>query len=343
MSASPLDIIGLFPGSEPNAVGGVQASGRDAWNGILGRLGDQRAHAFSYRPGTSKAKAVLQAIGNRRKAHVALVWHLHLLKLLPVLDPSTPRVLLFLHGIEAWRRHDPLTTFLLKHVNLILTNSDYTWSRFIRCNPRLERASHRTVHLGIGTPLPPDTPCHAEAPSVLMVGRLDAREDYKGHRQVIEAWPGVLERKPGAELWIVGDGDLRPGLEDLAARCAPRHSIRFRGQVSDAEKDDLLGRCRCLAMPSRGEGFGLVYLEAMRAGRPCIVSNGDAGREVVNAPEAGLAVDPDNSREIADAVARMLTPGREWADWSRRARERYESHFTARHFHQRLLAAVFEN
>jgi glycosyltransferase involved in cell wall biosynthesis len=51
--------------------------------------------------------------------------------------------------------------------------------------------------------------------------------------------------------------------------------------VTEEEKQDLLRRCRCFAMPSRNEGFGLVYLEAMRLGRPCLVSDCDAGREIV--------------------------------------------------------------
>ena len=77
-------------------------------------------------------------------------------------------------------------------------------------------------------------------------------------------------------------------------------------------------------------------------GRPCLVSDIDAGREVVNPPEAGLAVDPDDPCEIADAVHRMLGLGSEWDEWSERARSRYESHFTGEHFHQRLVTALFE-
>src|SRR5439155_2156609 len=108
MTASPLEIVGLFPSATRNSFGGVQASGRDGWSGIVNRVGTGQAHAFSYEAGTSKTKAVLQALGHRRRAEVVLVWHLHLLKLLPVLDSSSSRIVLFLHGIEAWRRHDPL-------------------------------------------------------------------------------------------------------------------------------------------------------------------------------------------------------------------------------------------
>ena len=93
-------------------------------------------------------------------------------------------------------------------------------------------------------------------------------------------------------------------------------------------------------MPSRADGFGLVYLEAMRLGRPCLVSTLDAGREVVNPPEAGLAADPDNPHDLAEAICRLLTPGPDWGIWSRQARVRYESRFTARHFQERLIAAL---
>ena len=102
----------------------------------------------------------------------------------------------------------------------------------------------------------------------------------------------------------------------------------------------MIGEARCLALPSRGEGFGLVYLEAMRLGRPCLASTVDAGREVVNPPEAGLAVDPENLTAISDAIVRLLTPGAEWQAWSQSAKARYESEFTAKHFEERLLLTL---
>jgi phosphatidylinositol alpha-1,6-mannosyltransferase len=226
-------------------------------------------------------------------------------------------------------------------VDLILSNSDHTWLRFLECNPAFGNAAHRTVHLGAGVSLCRTSPGPDDPPAVLMVGRLNAGENYKGHRQVIGAWPLVLERIPEAQLWIVGDGDLRPSLEDLARQHVPMGSVRFYGQVSELEKEQLLARCSCLALPSQGEGFGLVYVEAMRMGRPCLVSDVDAGREVINPPEAGLAVDPGDPRAIVDAVSRMLTAGAEWERWSRCARSRYEAHFTREHFHQRLMTALF--
>jgi len=337
-----VDLIGLFPSSGPSGVGGVQASGRDAWNGILGRLGRERVHAFRC-SGSSKAAIIVRALANRRRARAALVWHLNLLKLVPLLDRTVSRVVVFLHGIEAWRRQDPVTHLLLEKVDLFLSNSEFTWTRFVECNPSFAAAPHRTVHLGCGSPVCGQTPALSTVPIVLMVGRLDRREDYKGHREVIEAWPRVLEQVPGAQLWIVGDGDLEPVLHGVAREHDVASSIRFYGRVTDAEKQRLLAQSRCLAMPSRGEGFGLVYLEAMRLGRPCLVSNVDAGREVVNPPEAGLAVSPDDRAEMASTIVRLLTAGAEWREWSSRARARYESRFTGEHFQQRLHTALFES
>jgi phosphatidylinositol alpha-1,6-mannosyltransferase len=168
-------------------------------------------------------------------------------------------------------------------------------------------------------------------------------EDYKGHRQVIEAWPTVLARVPDAQLWIVGEGDLRPDLEQLAVVKGVEGNVRFWGALSDAEKEKLIASCRCLVMPSRGEGFGLVYLEAMRLGRPCLVSTFDAGREVVNPPEAGLAVDPGDTRQVAEAICRLLSHTPECSQWSVQARRRYESNFTAEKFQNRLISAISQN
>ena len=137
----------------------------------------------------------------------------------------------------------------------------------------------------------------------------------------------------------MGDGNLRPELESLAQSHGVADAVRFLGRVSEEQKLNILSRCRCLAMPSRSEGFGLVYLEAMRLGRPCLVSDCDAGREVVNPPEAGLAVAPGSPQEIACALQELLTVDSRWQERSRAGR-RFESHFTAAHFRERLRRAL---
>lgn len=335
-----MEILGVFPSFDSEKFGGIQGSGRDAWHSLLGRFGEARAKALFYAPGESKAMAVVSAM-RAPHARRILVWHLQLAKLLPLMAGPEARVSVFLHGIEAWRRLDRLSRAALRRVHF-LANSDFTWSKFVEWNPEFAAAAHQTVHLGLGSGVGGSVGTQAgpECSAVLMVGRLRRAESYKGHREMIAAWPLVLRQIPSAELWIAGDGDLRADLEQLARNSGVEANVRFHGHISETEKERLIERCRCLALPSAGEGFGLVYLEAMRTGRPCLVSTLDAGREVVNPPEAGLAVNPAKPYEMAAAVVRLLSPGPEWQQWSERARSRYAAHFTREHFERRLLSAV---
>jgi phosphatidylinositol alpha-1,6-mannosyltransferase len=334
-----LDLLALFPSFESPFFGGVQAAGRQAWHGIAAR--QMRAEAFFYEPGASRLATVLRALRSRARPDILLVWHCGLLKLAPFIAASNRRRVLFLHGVEVWRKHDSLTNLAMRKTDLFLSNSDHTWNRFLKFHPELTDASHRTVHLGIGEPFPLPPPPPGQTPAALMIGRMQRDEGYKGHREMIEAWPRVTQSMAAAELWIVGGGDLRPELEQLSQSLGMSNSIKFFGAVPDAAKDDLIRRCRVLALPSTGEGFGLVYLEAMRMGRPCIVSHLDAGKEVVNPPEAGLAVDLADPAQIAAATLKLLTGGPDWDQISARAKHRYESRFTAAQFEKRLLLALF--
>lgn len=348
-------VLGLFPYFGPEAVGGVQASARIAWDAVTEHEDSpptllvyaSENHSRASRNGSetivvnSKSKAVYQALSRRWSHNLVFVWHLGLLRLLPFFRLSNARVVVTLLGIEAWKGQRGLTRQQLEKVDLFLSISDHTWRSFVDLNRQCESQPHQTILLGIGSPLVGETPAPSDTPAALMLSRLSSAEDYKGHREVIDAWPRVLEQKPQAELWIVGDGDLRDDLERLVAELKLEKQVRFWGYVSDEVRDKLLAECRCLVMPSRGEGFGLVYLEAMRVGRPCLVSTLDAGREVVNPPEAGLAANPDDGDELAGSICRLLADGPEWQQWSMQARRRYEQNYTAKHFQERLLAALF--
>jgi phosphatidylinositol alpha-1,6-mannosyltransferase len=289
----------------------------------------------------SKPAAALRALRVRGRAERVLFWHMDLLRLLPLLGCRRAKVYVALHGIECWRPPDSAIERLLSRVDVFLTFSDFTWTRFIEMNPRWKHSRHRTVALGLGSPAGTVLP-QAARPAAIIVGRMYRSENYKGHRELIEAWPAVLRRLSDAELWVVGGGDSANDFKQLAAGLGVARRIRFFGAVLASEKERLLQSARCLVMPSRAEGFGLTYLEEMRFGRPCLTSTQDAGREVVNPPEAGLAVDPSNTEALADALVRLMTPGPEWEEWSRRAKHRYEAGFTEAHFQERLLNAVLD-
>ena len=121
-------------------------------------------------------------------------------------------------------------------------------------------------------------------------------------------------------------------------------SLELEGAVSQVRgisRAELAGhyrRASAVLMPSRAEGFGMVYLEAMRLGRPCITGH-DGGAEVVG-PVAGLQVDPADTPQLTAALLSLLSLNDQWQVRSAAARTRYETMFTAQHFGARLNQAL---
>ena len=259
--------------------------------------------------------------------------HLGLTKFL-LFGRNLGKVKVFLHGIEVWRVLPWWHKRLLRNVDHFLSNSQFTWDRFIQFNPEFAKVKHDVVHLGIGEPTDYVEPDH-EVAGALIIGRMSKSEDYKGHRELISVWPQVRLQVPNAELWIAGTGDLQPELERMANG---QEGIRFFGKVSEEKKQELLRRCRCLAMPSRNEGFGLVYLEAMRLGRPCLVSDCDAGREVVG--QCGIEVDSNDSEKLCDNVVRLLVAGKLGNTMGKVAHRLYCEKFTTNKFLVRFSEAI---
>jgi phosphatidylinositol alpha-1,6-mannosyltransferase len=170
-----------------------------------------------------------------------------------------------------------------------------------------------------------------QPPTVLTVGRLSASERYKGHDVMLDAWPNVLREIPEARYIIVGDGDDRSRLESRTKQLGLTASVIFKGGVSSLELQSCYDECQVFAMPARtelnptaprGEGFGIVFLEAMAHGKPVVGPNVGAPTEFIHDGEHGLLVDPVNPTELARALIELLThperalqmgeAGREW-------------------------------
>jgi phosphatidylinositol alpha-1,6-mannosyltransferase len=217
-----------------------------------------------------------------------------------------------------------------------------------RFNPDLPCA--RTVHLSIepDDPWLPNTTQPSEPSfdaarrerAVLVVARMAKTEKYKGHDQLIAAWSTVVGAQPDASLWIVGEGDDADRLRAQASELPPlvRDRIQFLGRLDHAGLLDRYSRARVFAMPSTGEGFGLVFVEAMRAGLPCIASF-DSAAEIVNNEETGLVV-PQEPNAIARACIKLLTDDGLANRFSAAGRARYQERFTYPAFKQRLLATM---
>jgi phosphatidylinositol alpha-1,6-mannosyltransferase len=215
----------------------------------------------------------------------------------------------FLHGIECWSPLSGQDIDVLNRANVRIANSSFTARRAAEVNPGLAEIAVCPLAL-------PEWPRTTDQPQagnddgliVLVVGRLSSTERYKGHEQLIQAWPLIQSRVPRARLVIAGDGDDLGRLKSLAANAG---RIEFTGFLSRAELDRLYADAALFALPSRGEGFGLVYLEAMASGLACIGSVHDAASEVIVDGHTGRLVDPSDVESMSKTIADLLdNPGR---------------------------------
>jgi len=216
--------------------------------------------------------------------------------------------LLFAHGIEIWDRQRPWYRMALRQAQRVLTNSHFTRDRMCLANSvPAERTEVVPLCLDeIGMPDCAISPDESGALTLLTLGRSNSQEGYKGQDTVIRAMPQILKSYPQARYVLAGGGDDQPRLRDLAQQLGVGSQVEFLGQVSDAERNELFRHAAIFLMPSRGEGFGVVYLEAMNYHLPCIAGNGDGGREAVRDGVNGFAVDPASPQAVAGAVERLL-------------------------------------
>ena len=147
--------------------------------------------------------------------------------------------------------------------------------------------------------------------ALLTLGRLAAGERTKGFDEVLEILPRLAKRMPEIIYLIAGEGDDKTRLQRKAKELGITDRVVFTGMVPEDEKPDLYRLADVYVMPSRGEGFGIVFLEAMACGVPVVASKVDGSREAVRNGELGLLVDPSKPDEIETAVMDALAQSRE--------------------------------
>ena len=143
-----------------------------------------------------------------------------------------------------------------------------------------------------------------DAPSIVSVARQYPRKDTP---TLLRAFALVRRERPGVRLRVVGGG---PGLEHhrgLARRLGLGEEVRFLGTIPEREAvREEYRRADVFCLPSRQEGFGLAFLEAMACGLPVVGAAAGAVPEVVPEGRAGFLVPPVDPRSLANALLRLL-------------------------------------
>ena len=250
-----------------------------------------------------------------------------------------------LHGIEAWSATlDDERKAALRQARVRIAISPHTARRAAAAHPDLPPIEACLLALLPDDERPDRVPADVRVDygphAVVIVGRMSASERYKGHDQLILAWPRVLAEVPGAMLVMVGRGDDVERLRAKAAALGLGRSVHFTGFVPDVALRAILRQTAVFAMPSRGEGFGLVYLQAMRVGVPCLGSRDDAAADVIVDGETGLLVPQQDPDAIAGALARLLTDEAMRRRMGEGAKRRFEAVFTYPRFRTRLASIL---
>jgi glycosyltransferase involved in cell wall biosynthesis len=216
-----------------------------------------------------------------------------------------------LHGVEAWQPpRRPFSGFCLQGTRHIVAVSEITRSRFLswsRIDPARVSVIPNTVATGHFRPGPKDPQLAARyrlagKRVLLTVGRLDAAERYKGVDEVLGILPELLRRHGDLAYLIVGDGTDRARLESVVKQRRLEPYVRFAGYIAESEKAAHYRLADAYVMPSRGEGFGIVFLEALACGIPVVASKTDGGREAVLDGRLGTLVDPDDPSDVIRGI-----------------------------------------
>jgi phosphatidyl-myo-inositol dimannoside synthase len=214
-----------------------------------------------------------------------------------------------MHGVEAWKRPTPSRRAAVEAADLVLCVSRYTRARVLSW---AAIAPERVVVL-------PNTVGDAFTPGdsstlrgkwnlkgkrvLLTVGRMDARERYKGQDRVISVLPQLVAAGHDVAHVVIGDGDDVPRLKSLAVETGVGDRVRFMGTAGLETLADAYRMADVFVMPSTGEGFGIAFLEAMACGTPVVGLATAGALDALADGELGGAADES---DLVSALMRAL-------------------------------------
>jgi phosphatidylinositol alpha-1,6-mannosyltransferase len=350
-------LIGLFP--ELDAPGGIQRAGRHLAF-VLSEYAE--AHDMEYRilslndtpelhrthvgerefvfTGAARGKARFAASAMRaarRRPKIVLAAHPNLAPIARSMQLIAPRMksIICTHGVEVWEPLPFVRRQALRHANLVLSPSRATAdfvatlqgvpANRVRVLPwALDPDFETGIAKHSGSKLPSGFPPN---PVILTVGRWLAAERYKGMDTLIMALPRLLLHWPDLQLVLVGEGDDSQWLVDIARESGVSMHVHFLTGLSYGELSACYAAADIFALPSRGEGFGFVYLEAMARSKPVIGGAHGGAPEVIQDGVTGYLVQHGDSIQLATSLDAILSNPELAAQMGKRGRERVEKEF----------------
>jgi glycosyltransferase involved in cell wall biosynthesis len=249
----------------------------------------------------------LAALFSGLRASSIWVAHVNLAPLAWLLALLRPRLryVLLAHGVEVWTARSMLQIAALRRADRVVAVSAYT-ARKLELVHGVSAAKIVVIPNMLADDLPAAPTASANPNLILSVSRLDRDDAYKGIDQLLRALALVRESRPEAHCVIVGAGNDRARLETLAHQLQLEAHVKFAGAVSAAELKALYDECAVFCLPSRAEGFGIVFLEAMAHARPVVALRMAATPEVVEDEVTGVLAADADPHQLGGALLRLL-------------------------------------
>jgi glycosyltransferase involved in cell wall biosynthesis len=222
---------------------------------------------------------------------------------------------ILVYGVDAWWIKDQWKIKALHSADKIISISQYTRDRLIdeQGIPKekipLLPVTFDAKRFEIGSKpeyLLKRYGLQPNQPIILTVCRLARADRYKGYDQILQVLPEIRRHIPNVHYILVGKGDDRSRVEQLVTQLNLQENVTLAGFVPDHELCDHYNLCDVFAMPSKGEGFGIVYLEALACGKPTLGGNKDGAIDALCQGELGALVDPDDLDAIAKTLIQIL-------------------------------------
>lgn len=352
--------IALFP--EFSAVGGIQQVSRHTAAVLAERARERKldcellglndpAGAGAFRVGEvvydfqgfARNKLALLRHLLRRLPHLDTLFlgHANLAPLGLILRAARPSLAYWVtvHGVEVWRPLPLLRRLALRCAKRVLAVSAFTADRAVKAQ-KLDPNRVFLLSLALDPTFAACETFPYSLPSgsllLLTVGRLISAEPGKGVDSVVRVLPDILKVIPNIFYIVIGEGDLLQRLKKIAQASPARGQIMFLGRLELEQLKSVYSRADIFVMPSRQEGFGITFLEAMALGKPVIAGNYGGAPEVVHDRVTGYLIDPDDLGELTNKLVHLLQDEPLRRKLGEAGRQRIEGNFTFKIFQERL-------
>jgi glycosyltransferase involved in cell wall biosynthesis len=285
-------------------------------------------------------------LGLREEIDLVLVGHVNYAPLAWLLKRIRPQLRygVMLYGIESWQPLSTLRKRALQRADFLISISKYTKHKAVESNALDSQRVYLLPNAVECTenPLPMDVqvPPQRIGTRLLSVCRLEQSERYKGVDTVIDCLPELAKRVPDVQYIVVGGGSDLERHKALAESLGISSRVQFLGLIADQELKTCYRGCDVFVMPSGGEGFGFVFLEAMKYGKPIIAARSGGTPEVVRDGVNGKLVEYRNKPELLQALIDLCLDPKERERLGDGGYRRLQDNYTFGHFKEKFSEII---